>query len=293
MKITKLILAVYLVMGMAACDTDKDIAVYSEDSGAIQIEAAINTVFTRSNPGATGDQQKQFNEGDEIQLSCEDGYLNYVLSEGKWVPTDNYYLRWGEEPVTYSAFYPVVSGASTANFTLPTNQQRLENLAKADYMTCTVENATDDGSRILRLGMNRKMAKVIMTLADVGGQAKVQGVKIGSYQGYTNGEVVSGTSLISPFITVPEGGKAGQDGCTYTAIVAPGKAGTTATFVSLNYLGEDLVLPGIPELKSGKCYEFTLKVEGSIITISEPIVSPWDSGTLPGGDAEELQLAAY
>ena len=95
MKITKLILAAYLLMGMAACDTDKDIAVYSEDSGAIQIEAVINTVFTRSNPDATGDLQKQFNEGDEIQLSCEDGYLNYVLSEGKWVPTDNYYLRWG------------------------------------------------------------------------------------------------------------------------------------------------------------------------------------------------------
>ena len=293
MKITKLILAAYLLMSMAACDTDKNIAVYGEDSGAIQIEAAINTAFTRSNPGAAGDQQKQFNEGDEIQLSCEDGYLNYVLAGGKWVPTDNYYLRWGAEPVTYSAFYPVVSGASTTNFTLPTNQQRLENLAKADYMTCTVENATDDGSRILRLGMNRKMAKVIMTLADVGGQGKVQGVKIGSYQGYTNGEVVSGTSLISPFITVPEGGKAGQNGCTYTVIVAPGKAGTTATFVSLNYLGEDLVLPGIPELKPAKCYEFTLKVEGSIITISEPIVSPWDSGTLPGGDAEELQLAAY
>ena len=293
MKITKLIWAAYLLMSMAACDTDKNIAVYGEDSGAIQIEAAINTAFTRSNPGAAGDQQKQFNEGDEIQLSCEDGYLNYVLAGGKWVPTDNYYLRWGAEPVTYSAFYPVVSGASTTNFTLPTNQQRLENLAKADYMTCTVENATDDGSRILRLGMNRKMAKVIMTLADVGGQGKVQGVKIGSYQGYTNGEVVSGTSLISPFITVPEGGKAGQNGCTYTAIVAPGKAGTTDTFVSLNYLGEDLVLPGIPELKPAKCYEFTLKVEGSIITISEPIVSPWDSGTLPGGDAEELQLAAY
>ena len=293
MKITKLILAAYLLMSMAACDTDKNIAVYGEDSGAIQIEAAINTAFTRSNPGAAGDQQKQFNEGDEIQLSCEDGYLNYVLAGGKWVPTNNYYLRWGAEPVTYSAFYPVVSGASTTNFTLPTNQQRLENLAKADYMTCTVENATDDGSRILRLGMNRKMAKVIMTLADVGGQGKVQGVKIGSYQGYTNGEVVSGTSLISPFITVPEGGKAGQNGCTYTAIVAPGKAGTTDTFVSLNYLGEDLVLPGIPELKPAKCYEFTLKVEGSIITISEPIVSPWDSGTLPGGDAEELQLAAY
>lgn len=293
MKITKLIMAACILTGMAACDTDKDIAVYGEDSGAIQIEAAIITAFTRSNPGAAGEQQKQFNEGDQIQLTCEDGYLTYALSGGKWTPTDNYYLRWGAEPVTYSAFYPVVNGASTLNFTLPANQQRLENLANADYMTCTVANATDDGSRILRLGMNRKMAKVIMTLADVSGQGKVQGVKIGSYQGYMNGEVVSGTSLISPFITIPEGGKAGQNGCSYTAIVAPGKAETTATFVSLNYLGEDLVMPGIPELQPGKCYEFTLKVEGSVISISEPIVSPWDSGTIQGGDAEELQLAAY
>ncbi len=286
-------MAACLLTGVAACDTDKDVAVYGEDSGAIQVEATINTAFTRSNPGATGEQQKQFNEGDELQLSCEDGYLNYVFSGGKWSPTDNYYLRWGTEPVTYSAFYPVINGASTANFILPTNQQRLENLANADYMTCIVENATDDGSRILRLGMNRKMAKVIMTLADVSGQGKVQGVKIGSYQGYTNGEVVETTSLVSPFITVPEGGKAGQNGCSYTAIVTPGKAGTTATFVSLNYLGEDLVMPGIPELKPGKCYEFTLKVEGSVISVSEPVVSPWDGGTLPGGDAEELQLAAY
>ena len=293
MKITKLIVAACILTGIAACDTDKDIAVYGEDSGAIQIEAAINTAFTRSNPGAAGEQQKQFNEGDQIQLTCEDGYLTYALSGGKWAPTDNYYLRWGAEPVTYSAFYPVVSGASMLNFTLPANQQRLENLANADYMTCTVANATDDGSRILRLGMNRKMAKVIMTLADVSGQGKVQGVKIGSYQGYTNGEVVSGTSLISPFITVPEGGKAGQNGCSYTAIVTPGKAEATATFVSLNYLGEDLVMPGIPELQPGKSYEFTLKVEGSVISISEPIVSPWDSGTIQGGDAEELQLAAY
>ncbi|WP_175630639.1 fimbrillin family protein [Bacteroides acidifaciens] len=292
-KITKLIMAACLLTGVAACDTDKDVVVYGEDSGAIQVEATINTAFTRSNPGATGEQQKQFNEGDELQLSCEDGYLNYVFSGGKWSPTDNYYLRWGTEPVTYSAFYPVINGASTANFILPTNQQRLENLANADYMTCTVENATDDGSRILRLGMNRKMAKVIMTLADVSGQGKVQGVKIGSYQGYTNGEVVETTSLVSPFITVPEGGKAGQNGCSYTAIVTPGKAGTTATFVSLNYLGEDLVMPGIPELKPGKCYEFTLKVEGSVISVSEPVVSPWDGGTLPGGDVEELQLAAY
>ena len=35
MKITKLILAAYLLMSMAACDTDKNIAVYGEDSSVL------------------------------------------------------------------------------------------------------------------------------------------------------------------------------------------------------------------------------------------------------------------
>lgn len=49
MKIQTDIGWLHLLMGMAACDTDKDIAVQKWRSGAAQIEAAINTVFTRSN----------------------------------------------------------------------------------------------------------------------------------------------------------------------------------------------------------------------------------------------------
>lgn len=36
MKITKHILAACILTGMAACDTDKEIAVFNEDSGAIK-----------------------------------------------------------------------------------------------------------------------------------------------------------------------------------------------------------------------------------------------------------------
>ena len=39
MKITKHILAACILTGMAACDTDKEIAVFNEDSGAIKINA--------------------------------------------------------------------------------------------------------------------------------------------------------------------------------------------------------------------------------------------------------------
>lgn len=293
MKITKHILTACILTGMAACDTDKEIAVFNEDSGAIKINAVIDAAYTRSNPTGTNEQQMQFNNGDQILLSCEDGSVTYMLSEGQWAPTDNYYLRWGNEPVTYSAFYPVTEGTSVANFSLPINQQSLENLASADYMTCTVEDAINEGSGVLHLNMNRRMAKVIMTLDDIDSQSKALGVKIGSYQGYTDGNVSSGTALVSPYVTIPEGGKAGQSGCKYTAIVAPGTANPNSTFVSLNYKGEDLVLPGIPAIKAGFCYEFTLKVEGSVIRLSEPIVTPWETGTINGGDATELQLDAY
>lgn len=293
MKITKHILAACILTGMAACDTDKEIAVFNEDSGAIKINAVIDAAYTRSNPTGTNEQQMQFNNGDQILLSCEDGSVTYMLSGGQWAPTDNYYLRWGNEPVTYSAFYPVTEGTSVANFSLPINQQSLENLASADYMTCTVEDAINEGSGVLHLNMNRRMAKVIMTLDDIDSQSKALGVKIGSYQGYTDGNVSSGTALVSPYVTIPEGGKAGQSGCKYTAIVAPGAANPNSTFVSLNYKGEDLVLPGIPAIKAGFCYEFTLKVEGSVIRLSEPIVTPWETGTINGGDATELQLDAY
>lgn len=293
MKITKLIAAVGMLLGMTACDTDKEIAIYGQDPAAIKIDATIGGVYTRSNPLADGDGQKQFNEGDRIQLVCEDGNMTFELTDGSWTPTDYNYLRWGNEPLTYAAFYPVVSGASMQNFTLPTNQQKAETMAEADYMTCTVADAVNDGSNVLHLCMNRRMAKVIMKLADVGNQNKANGVKIGSYSGYTAGQVNNATSLVTPLITAPAGGKAGQNGTTYTAIVVPGEAKADATFISLNYLGEDLVMLGIPALEAGQCYEFTFRVEGSIIQVDEPIVTPWVEGTLKGGDVSELLLDAY
>ena len=73
MKITKHILAACILTGMVACDTDKEIAVFNEDSGAIKINAVIDAAYTRSNPTGTNEQQMQFNNGDQILLSCEDG----------------------------------------------------------------------------------------------------------------------------------------------------------------------------------------------------------------------------
>lgn len=55
MKITKHILTACILTGMAACDTDKEIAVFNEDSGAIKINAVIDAAYTRSNPTGTNE----------------------------------------------------------------------------------------------------------------------------------------------------------------------------------------------------------------------------------------------
>ena len=41
MKITKHILAACILTGMAACDTDKEIAVFNEDSGALMLHIPV------------------------------------------------------------------------------------------------------------------------------------------------------------------------------------------------------------------------------------------------------------
>ena len=58
MKITKHILAACILTGMAACDTDKEIAVFNEDSGAIKINAVIDAAYmTTSRPAPASPPQ--------------------------------------------------------------------------------------------------------------------------------------------------------------------------------------------------------------------------------------------
>lgn len=293
MKIAKILLSTTLLASLYACDYDREIAVYDSDARALHLDVTIGDGVARTNPTGDAEAASQFCDGDLVQLTCEDGYMSYRYAGGKWSPADNCYFRWGDAPMTYGAYYPVVPGASMTNFTLPANQKSKEAIAAADYMVGSVADAVDDGSHVLSMKLHRKMARVVMKLEDVPAKSKVQGVKIGSYQGYVNDEVNTATGLVTPYVSVPEGVKAGQSGSVYTAIVVPGEANASATFVTFNYLGDDVTLPGIPALKAGQSYEFTLKVEGMTVTLSDPIITPWKGATLEGGDAKELVLDAY
>lgn len=293
--ITKIMAVIATMLAFSSCEKEKELLSFGSDDRAIRIIPEIASPYTKSNPITDG-KETEFNKGDMIALLCNDGHVTYKLTDKGWQTTDNYYLRWGSAPVSYSAFYPATEKSTTfGNFELQSSQRTADRLAAADYMTCTVEDAvkTSDGS--LRLKMERQMAKVSFTLSGIEGSARVQGFRVWTSTGFTEGQPNSDRMYISPYIAAAEGTVSGQNGTTYTAIVVPSEADDSKVFVTFNYNGKDITLTGVPELKKGFRYDMDINISGTIISIGAPSVAPWDESTtvIPGGDAEKVPLLPY
>ena len=293
--ISKIMAVLATMLAFSSCEKERELLSFGSDDRAIRIIPEIASPYTKSNPITDG-KETEFNKGDMIALLCNDGHVTYKLTDKGWQTTDNYYLRWGSAPVSYSAFYPATEKSTTfGNFELQSSQRTADRLAAADYMTCTVEDAvkTSDGS--LRLGMERQMAKVSFTLSGIEGSARVQGFRVWTSTGFTEGQPNSDRMYISPYIAAAEGTVSGQNGTTYTAIVVPSEADASKVFVTFNYKGKDITLTGVPELKKGFRYDMDINIAGTIISINSPSVAPWDESTLviPGGDAEKVPLLPY
>lgn len=293
--ISKIMAVLATMLAFSSCEKERELLSFGSDDRAIRIIPEIASPYTKSNPITDG-KETEFNKGDMIALLCNDGHVTYKLTDKGWQTTDNYYLRWGSAPVSYSAFYPATEKSTTfGNFELQSSQRTADRLAAADYMTCTVEDAvkTSDGS--LRLQMERQMAKVSFTLSGIEGSARVQGFRVWTSTGFTEGQPNSDRMYISPYIAAAEGTVSGQNGTTYTAIVVPSEADASKVFVTFNYKGKDITLTGVPELKKGFRYDMDINIAGTIISIGSPSVAPWDESTLviPGGDAEKVPLLPY
>lgn len=293
--ITKIMAVLATMLAFSSCEKEKELPSFGSDDRAIRIIPEIASPYTKSNPITDG-KETEFNKGDMIALLCNDGHVTYKLTDKGWQTTDNYYLRWGSAPVSYSAFYPATEKSTTfGNFELQSSQRTADRLAAADYMTCTVEDAvkTSDGS--LRLKMERQMAKVSFTLSGIEGSARVQGFRVWTSTGFTEGQPNSDRMYISPYIATAEGAVSGQNGTTYTAIVVPSEADDSKVFVTFNYNGKDITLTGVPEFKKGFRYDMDINISGTIISIGSPSVAPWDESTtvIPGGDAEKVPLLPY
>ncbi|WP_162160982.1 leucine-rich repeat protein [Phocaeicola barnesiae] len=297
MKRMKYFGAAALLALLAACSNDdlENIS-YPNDPLAVRVNAtAGKNVITRSFP--TDDtQQTAFKDGDRISVGTEGQDAVIYTKEGAdWGPESGY-LKWTSSSLTFNAYYPVdKNNASMTTFDVPKEQNSLEAIGNADYMTYSgaqTKPASADGS--ITLNLTRKMARVVIGDIKFLDQYKtgysVTAISVhGNTSGYENGTPKTGGIAVNAYK---------DDNGKFYALLSPTTLNESETFLSVTVKADDsddtkeLLVKGIPALSASNSYTYALTVGKNMITISSVTVENWyDGGPVIAdngeGEAEE------
>ncbi len=266
------------ILALTACSESEDLlAAYHSGSKAVHITAQVGKAsadgFTRSNPlGATEADQAKFNENDEISVKADgQDAVTYQFNGSEWVPQGGKFLKWEKETMNFTAYYPA---SFDGNITQPTEYTSPESLAAADFMSFT-GNVTNSGNNSLTLTMERKMARVVVEIADFNAQytknATVKSVTInGNIKAYKHSDNKF-YALINPN-SIP-----GATAPFLTLEVEDGTSKTTETLTTT------------PTFAAGNSYTYKLTVGKNKISVLGITVANWNTGTITdNGKAEQI-----
>lgn len=301
MKTTRYIAAASLLALMSACSSEDLLdQSYQQDPLAVHIIAtAGKNVIARSNP--TDDtKQTAFNDGDRISVAAEgQNAVVYTKSGDSWNPESGY-LKWTKTQLSFEAYYPVgVNNASMTSFTVPADQSTLDKIKEADYMTFSDSKdkpSSADGT--INIEMNRKMARVVIDKIEFNDQYEtgysVTSIKVhGNTSGYLNDDLNDGSISVESYKTTDS---------KFYALLSPTTEAVGTEFLTITVKANDaeesdpgtlLTVKGIPELKSGYSYSYTLTVGKNKAEISSVTVKDWNDGgsVIEGdGDAEKYEM---
>ena len=262
------------ILALTACSESEDLlSAFHSDPNAVRITAQVGKAsadgFTRSNPLGTAEEQAKFNENDEISVQADgQDAVTYKLVGSEWQPQGGKFLKWENETMNFTAYYPT---SFNGTITQPTEYNSLESLAAADFMSYSGKQTNTNGNQ-LTLTMNRMMARVVVEIAgfnDQYAEATVNSLSICGIKAYKHDN-------------------------KFYALIKPCEAQNSATFISLDVAEEASkttteTLTGIPALTAGNSYTYQLKVGKNKISVSGITVANWNTGTITdNGKAEEI-----
>ena len=274
------------ILALSACSESEDLlSAFHSDPNAVRITAQVGKAsadgFTRSNPLGTAEEQAVFNVDDEISVKADgqDAVTYKLVAVGKekeWQPQDNKFLKWEKETMNFTAYYPATFNGT---ITQPTEYTSVESLAAADFMSFSGEQTNENKSNKLTLTMERKMARVVVEIADFNDQ----------YAGATIDNVNS--LNICGIKAYKHSDK------KFYALIKPCAAQSSATFLSLDVAeGASKTttekFTGIPTLEAGKSYTYKLTVGKNKISVSGISVADWNTGKITDDDKAE-QIIRY
>lgn len=280
---------------LAACSTDDEQGA-NNAANEVKIAATVgeNSIFTRSNPVGTEEEQTSFNEGDVISVTTEGKTVVYTKNKtGQWANANDYQL-WTGNAQTFEAFYPGNSTNSISEGHIEADQSDITKIAQSDYMTCT-ENVTKiPDTRQLTLNFERQTARVIVKVSAFGNEFEGLNPTLSTVEVYSKLKVPAedGDSY-APIQTYK---KEENGNNVFYALVSPGAGNNAEKFLKLTVTYNDgegnatqtkeLYVTGIPALDKAMSYTYDVKIGKDKATIGSVSVTDWGTGdAITGGDA--------
>lgn len=303
MKITRYMGAFAVIAMLAACSTDDEQGANSA-ANEVKIAATVggNSIFTRSNPLGTEEEQQNFNENDVISVTTEGKTVIYKKTGEVWAPANaGDYLVWTGNAQAFEACYPEKADESTTNsFSVgyvSADQSTVDKIEKSDYMISreTIEKAYIPSDRQLTLNFERQTARVIVKVSGFGDEFKDLNPTLSAVEVYSKLKVPAGDGDSYAAIKTYKKEESGNN--VFYALVSPGDANSTEKFLKLTVTYNDgevvnptqtkeLYVTGIPALEKAKSYTYDVKIGKDKVTIGSVRVTDWGPGDdITGGDA--------
>ena len=304
MKITKYMGAFAVIAMLAACSTDDEQGTNTA-ANEVKITANVggNSIFTRSNPlGTDEEQQSSFNENDAISVTTEGKTVIYKKMGEVWAPANaGDYLVWTGNAQTFEACYPEKADDNSTKNSFSAgyvskDQSADTKIAQSDYMTCikNIEKAYIPSDRQLDLYFERQTARVIVKASGFGDEFKDLNPTLSAVEVYSKLKVPAedGDSY-APIQTY----KKEENGSNvFYALVSPGTGNDAEKFLKLTVTYNDgdgkptqtkvLDVTGIPALDKAMSYTYDVKIGKDKATIGSVSVADWGKGdAITGGDA--------
>ena len=304
MKITKYMGAFAVIAMLAACSTDDE---QSANTAVNEVKIAANvggnSIFTRSNPlGTDEEQQSSFNENDAISVTTEGKTVIYKKMGEVWAPANaGDYLVWTGNAQTFEACYPEKADDNSTKNSFSAgyvskDQSTDTKIAQSDYMKCIkmIEKAGIPSDRQLALDFERQTARIIVKASRFGDEFKDLNPTLSAVEVYSKLKVPAedGDSY-APIQTY----KKEENGSNvFYALVSPGTGNDAEKFLKLTVTYNDgegkptqtkvLDVTGIPALEKAKSYTYDVKIGKDKVTIGSVSVADWGKGdAITGGDA--------
>lgn len=299
MKITRYMGAFAVIAMLAACSTDDEQSANTA-ANEVKITATVggNSIFTRSNPlGTPEEQQYGFNENDAISVTTEGKTVIYKKTGEVWTPANSgEFLLWTGNAQTFEACYPGNSTNSISEGHIEADQSDITKIAQSDYMISreAIEKAYIPSDRQLTLNFERQTARVIVKVSGFGDEFKDLNPTLSAVEVYSKLKVPAGES--DSYAAIKTYKKEENGSNVFYALVSPGDANSTEKFLKLTVTYNDgegnptqtkeLYVTGIPALDKAMSYTYDVKIGKDKATIGSVSVTDWGPGDdITGGDA--------